>query len=155
MPESTILVEGEDGSTKVTIRFAVFTFPTDALAKAAWEKGHAKAKGGVSIWRLKEPLHPPHRHHIVVVCCEDPRHLRTNARVIKAMPGASNHELPQDMLDALAMRRVNNALDSLSKVGGIDGSKRLGVHGRTVIRTPAGRVMHRDGTMEPFERPQG
>jgi hypothetical protein len=152
----TVTILNDEGeSSEVTIRFASFQYPSAEHARLAWEKAKRRASGGVSVWRMFEPQEPPFRHFIVIVAGELAADVKKTVRVLTGMPGVAPYEVEQRMKEALALRRVRVAVESVERQfrGGIDGSRRLG--GLTVIRTPSGSILQSDGSLELKDKPRG
>ena len=149
----TVRVEGEDGEhVDFTVRFAAFEYTTEAQSKAAWEKAwQGIGRTGVSVWRHFEPHDPPHEHFIVTVAGERAEDVKATVRRLKAMPGARPYSLPQDLMEALAQRRVKTAIKNVGSPA-IDGGRRIGMFGG-VSRTPGGRDLYPDGSMTMKDKP--
>lgn len=126
--------------------WAAFNYPTDQAAKTAWEDAE-KHSFNVSVWRFKAPQEPPYRDFIVVVLGEDRDRVKVIESRLRKHQGVRVWEPPEGMLDGLVKRRLRQAFDNVRATGKVGG--------KSIVRTPSGRVLHPDGTMEPFKKPQG
>jgi hypothetical protein len=60
---------GDGKLLSVTPTFTAMYWDVEFESRAAWEQAKKVGKH-VSIWRMAEPMHPPHRHFVVVILGE-------------------------------------------------------------------------------------
>jgi hypothetical protein len=66
-----------------------------------------------SVWRIRSPLHPPHRDYVVIVMGEDAKRVDRHLERLDAFDGKQWMGLEPDLVEALRKRRLSQALDNV------------------------------------------
>lgn len=120
-------------------------FPDDASSRAAWEQAERELIN-VSCWRTKGPPENP-IYWVVWAVGETLEVVDRAEKTLVRMGGQPwHHKQDEDFVFALRMRRLNQAAESAMQGGDYVNQR---------MRTPGGSVLHRDGTMTPYRKPQG
>lgn len=123
-----------------------YRFPTDKLAQRAWETMERECER-MSCWRTKAPQQPPYTEFVVWAVAEEADRLTKGEEICQRYRGTMFTPPDPEIITALRLRRLNQALDAVER------GVREGF--RSKVRSPGGRVIHPDGTMHPFKKPQG
>jgi hypothetical protein len=129
------------GAQQVEVHFVVFRYPTELAAGSAWERCDRSPKSDLfSVFHFKEP----DVGSVVVALSEDRPPVAAARRLLRS--GGVGHEVSQDLLRALYLRRVRATLAAGPTAGPAYQRARYG---------RGGAVLGKEGEVRPRKRPLG
>lgn len=115
--------------------WAAFRWGSDEESKRAFET-IIKAPMGLSVWRFKMPMTPPHTDFVIVVMGEGEAGLRVCERVLVGL-GGEPFDLDPALVASLRKRRARQAVEDRGRGG--------------FYLTRGQRRLFPDGHTEPYE----